>query len=102
VSRLLFLGDSIPNNASLWWKDIVRLNEFGGQSWFSSEIRRKMGNGSKKSFWNVRWRGDLCFRLKYPRLFKISNQKEATIGALLSLNGTNVEWNLVWRRNFFV
>jgi len=39
-----------------------------------------VGNGMSSSFWNDRWRGEKCFRLKYPRLYSVSNQKEALVG----------------------
>jgi len=92
----------IPNNASLWWKDIARLDDFGGHGWFSSELSKRVGNDLHTSFWKVRWRGETTFKIKYPRLFSISNQKEATIGDLLALNCSNLEWNFNWRRSFFV
>jgi hypothetical protein len=75
-----------PNNASLWWKEIARLDNFGGQAWFTSELRRRVGNGWNTSFWNVKWCGDMSLRLKYPRLFSLSSQKKAPIGELVSGN----------------
>jgi hypothetical protein len=88
----------IQNNASLWWKEIVRLEDFGGQRWFTSELRRRVGNGLNTSFWKVKWCGDMPFKLKYPRLFSLSSQKEASIGDLVS----NGECSLLWRRTLFV
>jgi len=93
---------AIPNNASLWWKDIARIDNFSVHGWFTSEVCRRVGNGCNTSFWNVHWRGDMCFRLKFPRLFSLSNQKEASIGDLFVLNGSIREWFFVWRRQLFV
>jgi len=36
----------------------------------------------------VAWRGDVAFRYKYPRLFSLSNQKEANVGDLGAFNLT--------------
>lgn len=91
-----------PTTSSLWWKDVVNLGDYGGPNWFNSEIKRKVGNGWTTSFWSDRWRGDKCFRLKYPRLYSISNQKEALVRDM----GDNVEvgpvWNFNWRRHLFM
>jgi hypothetical protein len=48
------------------------VGEFGGMC--------KVGNGLSSSFWCDTWRGENCFRIKYPRLFSISTQKEALVG----------------------
>jgi len=53
------------------------------------------------SFWNIRWRGEVSLRTKYPRLFSISNQQEAKVGEVRRLEGNTTVWNLVWRRPFF-
>lgn len=57
-----------------------------------------MGNGMSTSFWNDRWRGEKCFRLKYPRLYSVSNQKEALVGEL----HLGTEWRFNWRRHLFM
>jgi len=81
MGRLLEGGNSSwPRFASLWWKGLVKLGDFGAEGWFNLGVGRRVGNGMSTSFWNVKWKGDRCFRLKYPRLFKISNQREAMVG----------------------
>jgi len=80
--RKLLEGGSIgrPRHASIWWKELIKLGDFGGTSWFNSEVDRRVGNGLTTSFWNDKWREDRCFRLKYPRRYSISTQKEALVG----------------------
>lgn len=53
----------------------MKLSDFGREGWFNEEVLCKMGNGMTTSFWNDKWKGERCFRLKHPRLFMISNQK---------------------------
>lgn len=92
-----------PRNASVWWKDLVKLEDFGGaQGWFNSEVFRKVGNGFKTSFWKDIWRGGGSFAQKYPRLFSISTQKEATVGEIGAASGVGTDWNFNWRRQLFV
>jgi len=93
---------SWPRNASVWWKDVVRLEDFGGQGWFNSELKRKVGNGVDTSFWMVNWCGGRSFALKYPRLFSISNQREAMVGDIGVVTEEGLVWNFSWRRRLFV
>ncbi|RHN71145.1 putative reverse transcriptase zinc-binding domain-containing protein [Medicago truncatula] len=54
------------------------------------------------SFWNVKWRGKRCFRLKYPRLYSISNQREARVGEVGVVSEVGRVWLFSWRRHLFV
>lgn len=91
-----------PRHASSWWKELNKLGDFGDVGWFNSEVFRMVGDGMNTSFWNVRWRGERCFRLKYPRLFSISNQKEAKVGEVGMVTELGREWRFIWRRHLFV
>ena len=76
----LLVGGTWSRHTSVWWKDLVRLNDFGVQGWFNGDISRKVGNGLKTPFWTVTWRGDRRSAHRYPRFFSISNQREAMVG----------------------
>lgn len=91
-----------PRYSSLWWKDLVSLGDFGAEGWFNSKVLRIVGNGMNTSFWNVKWKGDRCFRLKYPRLFMLSNQRESVVGEVGVNTDVGREWLFNWRRNLFV
>lgn len=100
VSSLLDGSNLVwPRYASLWWKEVVKLGDYGGLDWFNSVVKRKVGNGLATSFWNDRWRGDKCFRLKYLRLFSVSNQKEALVGEMREISEVGPGWKFLWRRN---
>lgn len=78
VGRLLDGGSSWERRfASYWWKELVKLGDFGELNWFNSEVEQKVGNGLTSSFWNDTWRWGTCFRIKYPMLYLISTQREA-------------------------
>jgi len=95
--RKLVLGGGSrewPRYSSLWWKEIVKLDDFGITNLFNSEVEKSVGNGLTTRFWHDKWRGNKCFRLKYPRLFSISNQKDEMVGeAGVLADGVSV-WNL--------
>ena len=103
VSNLLIAqGGTWPRFMSKWWKDIAQLEDNGGISWFNSEVVRKVGVGNSTSFWKDPWRGATPFCRKYPRLFAISNNKEATVEEVRQGNGATLEWDFRWRRALFV
>jgi len=56
LDTLLEVGGVMwPRLSSSWWKDLVKLDDFGVQNWFNSEIVKKVGNGMNTSFWNDKW-----------------------------------------------
>lgn len=50
-----------PRYSSLWWKDLVKLGDFGAPNWFNSVVARKVGNGLTTRFWEDRWKGESVF-----------------------------------------
>ena len=42
---------------------------------FTSSFERKVGNGMDTSFWEDRWRGNVRFRDRFPRLFHLDSRK---------------------------
>jgi len=85
-------------NASLWWKELLKLGDYGGINWFSSEV----GNGLTSRFWNDRWIGDKCFRLKYPRLYSISSHKDAFVAEVGVVTEVGLNWSFRWKRHLFM
>ena len=81
---------------------MANLGDFGEQDWFNLAVERKVWNGLSSSFWNDRWKGDKYFRLKYPRLYSVSNQKEAKIGEMGEPSDHGSEWRFIWRRHPFM
>lgn len=71
-------------------------------SWFNSEVVTKFGQESEKSFWNAQWRGEMMYREKYPRLFSITNNKEATVVDMNGGNGGDKRLGFNWRQKLFV
>jgi hypothetical protein len=103
VSKRVELGEEcMPWFASLWWKDICTIGNNFGINWFSSNMVKLLGNGALSSFWFDIWVGDSSLKNRFPRLFSISSQKEASVADVRNL-GTEVNnWGLLWRRRLFV
>jgi len=74
----------------------------GGERWFNLEVIRKVGIGNSTRFWKDPWRGEIPCCGKYPRLYAISNYKEATVDEVYRIHGERGEWEFGWRSNLFV
>lgn len=86
--------------ASRRWKDIANLDDGGGVNWFNTEVIRRVGNGRETSFGNAVWRGERSFRERYPRLYSLSNQKEAFVGDCWESAAREVVGSLVGEGSF--
>jgi hypothetical protein len=97
------LGENCkPWYASLWWRDVCSMGSNLDINWFSQNVLKKVGNGALTSFWKDKWIGDAPLKNLFPRLFAISNQKEASVADIWNSGEEHERWNLQWRRRFFV
>jgi len=71
---------------SVWWKTVCRVRE-GVGNWFEDNIRKVVGDGRDTLFWYDRLIGDVPLRVKFPRLFELSVEKECTVENM---------WRLGW------
>jgi hypothetical protein len=60
-----------------------------------------MGNGINTRFWLDNWLGPISLCEKFPRLFSISLQKEASVASLWNPNDVR-GWNFNWHHRMFV
>lgn len=42
-------------------------------NFFATNIKFSVGNGNRVKFWFDKCCGDVCFKEKFPRLFRVSN-----------------------------
>jgi hypothetical protein len=63
-------------------------------------VKRNLGNGASTRFWLDIWIGNLSLKERFPRLFSISNQKDALVADTWGGNGAG-RWNFNWRRSLF-
>ena len=97
-----FLSEGLRSRiASNWWKDLMMLVVDGGESWFVTEVVRKLGDEMNTSFWNDKWHSDGVLRNLYPRLFALSTQKNFMVGELGIRTGEGRGWEFTWRRPLF-
>jgi hypothetical protein len=82
VGKPVIVEDCLPWYASLWWKDVFSIGSNLNNNSFSQNVVKKLGNDTHTSFWDDIWVGNLPLKDRFPRLFSISTQKEATGGVL--------------------
>jgi hypothetical protein len=68
-----------PWFSSLWWKDINLIGSNLGTNWFARSVKRSMGNSASTSFWLDIWVGNSPLKDRFPRLYSISNKKDAMV-----------------------
>ncbi|GKD60161.1 hypothetical protein Tco_1297670, partial [Tanacetum coccineum] len=63
------------------WLDIVRETSYLHNQGLDlcGFIHKKMGNGSKTSFWEDTWRGETDFKSLYPRLYALESGKNIIV-----------------------
>ncbi|MCI02857.1 putative non-LTR retroelement reverse transcriptase [Trifolium medium] len=88
--------------ASIWWKDICDIeNVVVSRYWFVEGFVRKTESGDMTRFWYDCWIGDVPLCVEFPRLFSISNQKDAVVRELCVTEDNHWVWNFEWRRRRF-
>jgi hypothetical protein len=50
ISNVHWIDHPIPNRASVWWKDLCRIDAFEDESWFGSNVVRRVGRGDTTKF----------------------------------------------------
>lgn len=85
---------------SCWWKDIMSVCVSSDQvSWFDEAVSRRIGDGNSTRFWDDDWWGVGPLKLKFPRLFLLSSQKDLRIAEMGAWAESSWQWNFVWNRS---
>ncbi|GFZ20781.1 hypothetical protein Acr_28g0014860 [Actinidia rufa] len=91
------------NASSKVWENIssIGLAAIGVSDILNTGFYIHVGSGDNISFWNDIWCDQRSLKDTFPRLYSLSNNKEASTSDLLH-NSEEVKWNLSFRRNLFV
>nr|GFA29053.1 hypothetical protein [Tanacetum cinerariifolium] len=74
----------VPSDSLFWCsilREVYKLKDKGFDFW--SHVKKRIGNGANTSFWSECWLGDIYLRAKYPRLFTLEMDKEASVESKL-------------------
>jgi hypothetical protein len=100
--KVHWVGGGLHNRASVWWKDICRIDIKEDGSWFANNVKRVIGNGQKTRFWLDCWMGNAPLCERFPRLFSISSHKEGVVSEYWREKDRVCRGEWGWRRRLFV
>jgi hypothetical protein len=75
------------------WKSIRK-----GWPTFAANVNFRKGNGAHIKFWQHQWCGEILLRLRFPELFPIASNPEASVKDMARFDGTSFHWNANFTR----
>jgi hypothetical protein len=73
---------------SFWSREIAKIRDGIGETdegWFAERVSKRVGDGTSTYFWYDRWLGDAPLRMRFSRLFDLSNNKLCTVADMFNL-----------------
>ncbi|XP_016178592.1 uncharacterized protein LOC107621062 [Arachis ipaensis] len=85
------------------WKDIcqLQLKDSNVRDKMITGLSMEVGDGRRTLFWEDVWLQGGSLKLRFPRLFSISNQQGSVIGECGFWDGLEWVWNFQWRRGLY-
>ena len=77
------------------WKEILKEAD-----WCWDNMSFKVGKGTSIRFWKDPWCGDVELSWRFPHLFNVAAQRNATVGDMWDQNSGQGGWNLRFIRGF--
>ena len=62
-------------------------------------IRFQVGNGDKVKFWTDKWSGDEVFRIRFPQLYRLAIDRNASVADYLVQEVGSFFWDVRLRRS---
>jgi hypothetical protein len=91
-------------SGSYWWREIAKIRDGLGDSeegWFAERVSKRVGDGTSTFFWYDRWLGDVPLRMRFSRLFDLSNNKLCTVADMFHLGWEDGGEAWSWRRRLW-
>ena len=77
------------------WKEILKESD-----WCWDNMAFNVGKGIRIRFWTNLWCGDVELSLRFPQLFVVAAQRNATMGEMWDQNSGQGGWKLRFIRDF--
>ncbi|XP_024640756.1 uncharacterized mitochondrial protein AtMg00310-like [Medicago truncatula] len=91
-------------SCSSWWREIVRIRDGigdGGEGWFGSCVRRRVGDGAETDFWRDCRCGDVPMCDRFSRLYDLTVNKPISVRNMFLLGVDEGGEALRWRRRLW-
>ncbi|CAL5382198.1 unnamed protein product [Camellia sinensis] len=91
----------LVGNESYVWSDILNVARTNIDlfQFFISNFKIEVGNGNRIEFWNDKWFMNLLLKEEFPRLFRLSVEKEGTLSTFMQRRDITGDWKLLFRRS---
>lgn len=91
-----FKGSGRSRTPMGWWGEVVKVVRGVEGGWFMEGVERVIGNCVDTYFWEEKCVGGVCLKVLFPRLYRLSLDREARVESM----GVWVEgrWEWRWRR----
>ncbi|GKU94756.1 hypothetical protein SLEP1_g8202 [Rubroshorea leprosula] len=85
---------------SKWWRDVCKIDQGEGimNNWVSLGFEAKLGDGGTLKFWSDVWVGGSALSIKFPHLFLLTTDQNATIKDMGTWRNSSWHWKLPWKR----
>jgi len=87
--------------SSSWWRMMCGIRNgvgLGVGSWFDDNLRRVVGGGRDTYFWTDNWVGGVPLRVRFPRLFELTDNRWSTVEEMERRGWENGGEAWGWRR----
>ncbi|GKV36541.1 hypothetical protein SLEP1_g44662 [Rubroshorea leprosula] len=93
-------GREVKMNSSYWWKALWKLDKERGsdEGWMYKGVVKTVGEGNDTLFWHEKWCGDAPFRVKFNRLFRLAEDKDALVKNMGEWRNGEWIWKWSWSR----
>lgn len=85
-----------------WWGEVIRAVGGSEGGWLMEGVERVIGNGVDTYFWEEKWAGGARLRDLFPRLYRLSLDKEARVVSMGEWVEGRWEWRWRWRRTYWI
>ena len=88
---------SIPKQGGPW-RDICKslLKRSDVEKIIQSASRKRVGDGKETSFWHDSWVHEEALKTIYPRLFRKTDQPDATVASMRKWKDNEWKWEIPW------
>ncbi|KAL7193860.1 hypothetical protein ACSBR2_025489 [Camellia fascicularis] len=88
--------------SKIWGDILVAANQkVSLLQFYINNLQIRVGNGCRVSFWHDCWTGGVSLKESFPRLFRLSNEKDGTLRDYADKRGNSENWVISFRRALF-
>ncbi|GLT67323.1 hypothetical protein SLA2020_396400 [Shorea laevis] len=98
--KRIYGGGNVKKNCSEWWKELWKLDRevVSRVGWIQQGFNKDIGEENETLFWQDKWCGDVAFKEKFNRLYRLAEDKEVLVKDKGEWREGEWFWKWRWRR----